>query len=73
MRYFRKVESKPLMTEKLFYGIEEWMEEILHRHQVKRQAEKNRRKLRKLGQHLLKDLGLNSNGYPIKSNTHKRW
>lgn len=73
MRYSRKVESKPSATQRLFYGIEAWMDEIRNRQQVKRQAKKNRRELLKLGPHLLKDLGLNSKGYPIKSNHHMRW
>jgi hypothetical protein len=69
MRYSRKVESKPLMMKKILFGIEE----ILNRQQVKQQAKKNRRKLLKLGPHLLNDLGLNSKGYPIKPSNHKRW
>ena len=71
MRFLRKAESTPLMKQKLFYGIA-WMEEILSRQQVKRQAKKTRRELLKLGPHLLNDLGLNSKGYPLKPNRDNR-
>ncbi len=71
MRIFRNEESSQLMGQKLISGIK-WAKEILNRQWVKRKAKKNRRELLKLGQHLLKDLGFNSKGYPIKPNCHEK-
>jgi hypothetical protein len=63
MNFFRDAQFSPLKSPKPIFWIK-WMEEMFNRQRVRRQTQKNRRELLKLGQHLLKDLGFNSKGYP---------
>jgi uncharacterized protein YjiS (DUF1127 family) len=64
MIVFRDAQSKALKSPKPVSWTKR-MEEMLNRQRVRRQAQKNRRELLKLGKHLLNDLGFNSKGYPI--------
>lgn len=67
MRFFRDAQSG-LLKKTQTISWRKWIEERLNCLRVRRQSQKNRRELLKLGQHLLKDLGFNSKGYPIKPN-----
>ena len=69
MRISKNTESS-LMMKPRFFSWKRWMKEMLNCRRVKRQAQKTRRELLNLGQHLFKDLGLNSKGYPMKPNCH---
>jgi len=65
MKFFRDLQTSPLKSRKPVSWMKR-MEEVFNRQRVKRQTQKNRRERLKLGQYLLKDLGFNSEGYPIK-------